>query len=741
MAYGSAKGRIFRGDIYAEDDPNQDTYIDWGNDFISFGVGGVKVLNVSASNTLVQVLGHVSASGNFTGSNFHAHGIISASSNITASGHVSASAFYGDGQYLKNVGGGGGSGGGIFTTLGSGNAYTTSSIRVGSVGEPSASLHVSGTGAGAGPVFRLDSSVAGGTPLFFVSGSGRVGIGTATPGIGGSSDTKLDVQGHLTIGKAGTAYIFNNNDADTYIKLGGSVPPGIDGMQFFVGGKRMLMLDENGTDRVVIGNSSSDFTVVSGSLIVSGNLEACAGTASIAHLSGCSPITVHSPISSSQNLTASNLFVPSGNSIFFDAAKTYKITNNGTNLDINGDNIILNANTKVSASAPLTASGFYGSRAQLSSSNADGKELFFGSGTSRKIGTSVTGSDDYLVMANTAGGIDVSASEGVTLIAGKNTNVTAYSAGNYKFQLADATFATVFYADNNGNVSASANITASGHVSASAFFGRNAYVSSLTSSGIVFANVNGNGQLTSSIDFRYNDDGLGAGSFLQVRTKGPAGNNFTGIVAKTASISVLNAAETGLLAYLGHDGSISASANISGSGLYISKARLTEGGASFGKNQKPKIALEVHYTGSKAPSVLPDNTGAGEVVYFGTSSASGLQTGALYYLNAKGGWASASAAQTGSSPTSGGGQSQLLAISLGSNPSSDGMLTRGFVDAETYFVGAYKTGSAVYVSTGSAKFKSVAPTASNNYVRVIGYATTTPKVIYFNPDSTYVEIA
>ena len=88
MAYGSAKGRIFRGDIYAEDDPNQDTYIDWGNDFISFGVGGVKVLNVSASNTLVQVLGNVSAS-----------------LNMTASGHVSASAYYGDGQYLKNVGG------------------------------------------------------------------------------------------------------------------------------------------------------------------------------------------------------------------------------------------------------------------------------------------------------------------------------------------------------------------------------------------------------------------------------------------------------------------------------------------------------------------------------------------------------------------------------------------------------------------------------------------------------------
>ena len=235
MAYGSAKGRIFRGDIYAEDDPNQDTYIDWGNDFISFGVGGVKVLNVSASNTLVQVLGkisasqHITASGHVSASTYYGDGqylknvsgtpagatkqiqfneggaffadpslqwsatpqflivsgTISASSTlkskyVTASVHVSASAFYGDGQYLKNVGGGG-SGGGIFTTLATGNAYTTSSIRVGSAGEPSASLHVSGTGAGAGPVFRLDSNVAGGRPLFFVSGSGRIGIGTDSP--------------------------------------------------------------------------------------------------------------------------------------------------------------------------------------------------------------------------------------------------------------------------------------------------------------------------------------------------------------------------------------------------------------------------------------------------------------------------------------------------------------------------------------------------------------------------------
>tara|TARA_Y100000593_G_scaffold79105_1_gene147105 strand:- start:1425 stop:3626 length:2202 start_codon:yes stop_codon:yes gene_type:complete len=731
---------------------------------------------------------------------------------------------------------------------------------------------------------------------------------------------------------------------------------------------------------------------------------------------------VSGALSASANLTASNVFVPSGNSIFFDAAKTYKITNNGTNLDINGDNIILNANTQVSASANLSASAFYGSNAYVSSLTSSGvvaagpngkltssaeftySDDGIGGGKFLQVRTKGPGANNFTgIMAKTASisvlnaaetgllvylGHDgtISASSHITASGhvsasafygdgqylknvggggtpgGSNTNIQFNNAGafsgsgNFSFlgdkvmmsgsisgsgqlimsgaQLpfvklgsnasrsyptyisssilsssADFTLSPAgkiildgsdvggvgginlrnrgssyayfrsssyngktaidiypegllgvtmlttagsmgvihksFILDPTGSTIdgvskglaiVSGSLTASHNISASAFYGSTAYVSSLTSSGIVFADLDGNGQLTSSADFTYNDDGLGGGSFLQVRTKGPAGNNFTGIMAKTASISVLNAAEDGLLAYLGHDGiisgaaltvthvsassaitvntassaaalsvlgsaagdqlrvgsggtyhykmgrnaggllqfkgtqpnftgydfqdnsgspmlrvntngnvdvyaSLSASANISGSGLYVSNVTLIDGGASFGKSQKPKIALEVHYTGSKAPSVLPNNTGAGEVVYFGTSSASGLQTGALYYLNDQGGWASASAAQTGSSPTSGGGESQLLAISLGSNPSSDGMLIRGFVDAETYFVGNYKTGSAVYVSTSSAKFKSVAPTASNNYVRVIGYATTTPKVIYFNPGSTYVELA
>ena len=106
----------------------------------------------------------------------------------------------------------------------------------------------------------------------------------------------------------------------------------------------------------------------------------------------------------------------------------------------------------------------------------------------------------------------------------------------------------------------------------------------------------------------------------------------------------------------------------------------------------PAISLDVHYTGSGDPTALDDDTGGGEVVYFGTSSASGLEPGALYYLNYNGGWASASAGATGSDPVNGGGHNQLLALSLGNNPDTDGMLLRGFFHADSYYEGDFQKG-------------------------------------------------
>jgi len=87
---------------------------------------------------------------------------------------------------------------------------------------------------------------------------GSVGIGTDTP------SCALDVQGYMSVGVAGTAYIINNNDTNTHIKLGGGGEPGLDGMTFTCGGKAMLTLDENGLDTVTVGTTgdATDFKVM-----------------------------------------------------------------------------------------------------------------------------------------------------------------------------------------------------------------------------------------------------------------------------------------------------------------------------------------------------------------------------------------------------------------------------------------------------------------------------------------------
>ena len=134
------------------------------------------------------------------------------------------------------------------------------------------------------------------------------------------------------------------------------------------------------------------------------------------------------------------------------------------------------------------------------------------------------------------------------------------------------------------------------------------------------------------------------------------------------------------------------------------------------------------------------------MVYFGTGSL--VNVGGVHYLNSKGGWVPTNADATGSGLTGDGGNKQLLGIALGSSPSADGMLIRGFFNATGavgYYMGDFQSGSAVYLQAQSApgqgRMSGTAPTGSGRFVRVVGYATDTPHVIYFNPDSTYVELA
>ena len=148
----------------------------------------------------------------------------------------------------------------------------------------------------------------------------------------------------------------------------------------------------------------------------------------------------------------------------------------------------------------------------------------------------------------------------------------------------------------------------------------------------------------------------------------------------------------------------------------------------------PKVKLDVHHD----PTNLVDDTGGGEVVYFGTNSedeGNECVAGKLMYLHTDGVWlpADADAVATGGY--------QLLGICLAGSVADSGMLIRGFFDARTYVQGAFAKGMPCYVSEDAGKVDFTAPSASGDYVRVVGYGTDTANVIYFDPDKTWVELS
>ena len=176
--------------------------------------------------------------------------------------------------------------------------------------------------------------------------------------------------------------------------------------------------------------------------------------------------------------------------------------------------------------------------------------------------------------------------------------------------------------------------------------------------------------------------------------------------------------------------------------MFMDTKGLQVGKATFGVNS-PKTAFEVHFSGAEgnldpaAPGNLADNEGGGEVIYFGVEAGgTTLTAGKMYYLDASGIWAETDASTTGS------GGDQLLAISLGTEATASGMLMRGFFDAHSYLTGTFTPGKPVYVCPTAGYMDAAEPPgAAGEFVRVVGYCTTLPNVIYFNPSSTYVEIS
>ena len=142
----------------------------------------------------------------------------------------------------------------------------------------------------------------------------------------------------------------------------------------------------------------------------------------------------------------------------------------------------------------------------------------------------------------------------------------------------------------------------------------------------------------------------------------------------------------------------------------------------------PTTALDVHHN----PTALSDNTGGGEVVTFGSNGGNDFTAGKTYYLNSSGTWIETDADAIATSDG-------LLAMALGTAP-ANGLLLRGFFDATTY-LSNFIAGVPVYLSATAGALDTTQPSGTGDIIRCVGYCTNTANVIYFNPESVYLELS
>jgi len=478
----------------------------------------------------------------------------------------------------------------------------------------------------------------------------------------------LTLQGQVAIDTAGVLSSSVNISASAFyangVELtagGGGTPGGSDTqVQFNDGGSF-------GGDSGLVFNKTTD------TLTIGGDLSVCAGTASIAHLSGCSPIQVHAPMQIQSLDEGGILFAGTSGSLNTDVDSLQWTTDR----EDNGGYLGLVVSSSASGSAALGDGMF-----MMTDENDADICLIDAEGAEFAVSLAVSDLDEGgILFAGTSGSL--------------NTDVDSLQWGTDR-------------EDNDGYIALFVSSSASG----SAALGDGIIMmTDAADEDICFITADG---AEFAVDVNVDADLSGSGA-VQGTTANFGGLNFEGNKVLTSNDGTIMFGAT-------------ADQDLRANSLFLSSSLGI--GVPAGA---PPLSLNVHYTGSGNPSNLSNDTGGGEVVYFGTSSAP-LTAGMLYYLNTDGGWASSSAgAQNFGSPA-------MLGISLGTDPSSNGMLTRGYFNV-TSGLDTFQTGSILYMSTTSGSMTTTSPSGSGQVVRLLGHCAGTPNVVYFNPDLGWIEIA
>jgi hypothetical protein len=157
---------------------------------------------------------------------------------------------------------------------------------------------------------------------------------------------------------------------------------------------------------------------------------------------------------------------------------------------------------------------------------------------------------------------------------------------------------------------------------------------------------------------------------------------------------------------------------------------------------KDGFAVINDYQGTTFENKLADGEfGSGEILKFSPGANDTLTAGQLFFLNADGTWdqTDADAVATGAD--------QLLGVGLGGSSQTVGCLIRGFIripSTEILNTPGSPHGKPIYVSTTAGHFDFTAPSGTDDFVRIVGYAIdkdSSDVLVYFNPDNTFVEIA
>lgn len=156
-----------------------------------------------------------------------------------------------------------------------------------------------------------------------------------------------------------------------------------------------------------------------------------------------------------------------------------------------------------------------------------------------------------------------------------------------------------------------------------------------------------------------------------------------------------------------------------------------------------KISKIYDFHAVEFENTYSDDQGSGTILKYSPDSNQTLDGSTLHFLENDGTWALTDADQVTT------GASQLLGVGLGASARTTGVLIKGFVRiASTEILnvpaGGAVDGLPVYVSTTSGHFDFTAPSNSNDFVRIVGYAIDDDSgdvLIYFDPSKSWVEIA